>query len=85
MTVCLPFSKIRFLTVNPRTGYILLGFIINIIIYCYYAFCYLNDIGTYQFDSLRTMSQIDTSPLTHLGKNSDILFIKKIGYSFLML
>ena len=31
------------------------------------------------------VSQIDTSPLTHLGKNSDILFIKKIGYSFLML
>ena len=46
MTVCLPFSKIRFLTVNPRTGYILFGFIMPIIIYCYYDFCYLNDIGT---------------------------------------
>ena len=46
MTVCLPFSKIKFLTVNPRTGYILLGFIMLIIIYCYYDFYYLNDIGT---------------------------------------
>ena len=46
MTVCLPFSKIRFLTVNPRTGYILLGFIMFIIIYCYQEFYYLNDIGT---------------------------------------
>jgi hypothetical protein len=46
MTVCLPFSKIRFLTVNPRTGYILLGFIMFIIIYCYQDFYYLNDIGT---------------------------------------
>ena len=44
MTVCLPFSKIKFLTVNPRTGYILLGFIMLIIIYCYYDFYYLNDI-----------------------------------------
>ena len=46
MTVCLPFSKIEFLTVNPRTGYILLGFIMLIIIYCYQGFYYLNDIGT---------------------------------------
>ena len=46
MTACLPFSKILFLTVNPRTGYILFGFIMPIIIYCYYDFCYLNDIGT---------------------------------------
>ena len=46
MTVCLPFSKIRFLTANPRTGYILLGFIMFIIIYCYQEFYYLNDIGT---------------------------------------
>ena len=44
MTVCLPFSKIEFLTVNPRTGYILLGFIMLIIIYCYQGFYYLNDI-----------------------------------------
>ena len=44
MTACLPFSKIHFLTVNPRTGYILFGFIMPIIIYCYYDFCYLNDI-----------------------------------------
>ena len=46
MTVCLPFSKIEFLTVNPRTGYILFGFIMVIIIYCYQDLCYLNDIGT---------------------------------------
>ena len=46
MTACLPFSKIRFLTVNPRTGYILLGFIMLIIIYFYQDFYYLNDIGT---------------------------------------
>jgi len=64
MTVCLPFSKIRFLTVNSRTGYILFGFIINIIIYYYQDFYYLNDIGTYQIDSLHAMSQIDTSPVT---------------------
>ena len=44
MTVCLPFSKIEFLTVNPRTGYILFGFIMLIIIYCNYDFGYLNDI-----------------------------------------
>ena len=44
MTVCLPFSKIEFLTVNPRTGYILFGFIMVIIIYCYQDLCYLNDI-----------------------------------------
>ena len=52
MTVCLPFSKIRFLTVNPRTGYILLGFIMFIIIYCYQDFYYLNDIGTVPLSSL---------------------------------
>lgn len=46
MTACLPFSKIKFLTVNPRTGYILFGFIMIIIIYCYQDFYYLNDIGT---------------------------------------
>ena len=45
MTACLPFSKIRFLTVNPRTGYILLGFIMLIIIYFYQDFYYLNDIA----------------------------------------
>ncbi len=50
MTVCLPFSKIRFLTVNPRTVYILLGFIMFIIIYCYQEFYYLNDIGTVPID-----------------------------------
>ena len=50
MTVCLPFSKIRFLTVNPRTGYILFGFIMFIIIYCYQDFYYLNDIGTVPAD-----------------------------------
>ena len=44
MTVCLPFSKMEFLTVNPRTGYILFGFIMIIIIYCYQDFYYLNDI-----------------------------------------
>ena len=44
MTVCLPFSKIEFLTVNPRTGDILFGFIMVIIIYCYQDLCYLNDI-----------------------------------------
>ena len=52
MTVCLPFSKIRFLTVNPRTGYIMFGFILIIIIYCYQDFCYLNDIGNVPSDSL---------------------------------
>jgi hypothetical protein len=57
MTVCLPFSKIKFLTVNPRTGYILFGFIINIIIYYYQDYYYLNDIGTYQFDSLRPLEK----------------------------
>ena len=46
MTVCLPFSKIEFLTVNPRTGYILFGFIMVIIIYRNQDLCYLNDIGT---------------------------------------
>ena len=45
MTVCLPFSKIEFLTVNPRTGDILFGFIMVIIIYCYQDLCYLNDIA----------------------------------------
>ena len=46
MTVCLPFSKIEFLTVNPRTGDILFGFIMVIIIYCYQDLCYLNDIDS---------------------------------------
>ena len=53
MTVCLPFSKIGFLTVNPRTGYILLGFIMFIIIYCYQEFYYLNDIGTVLLTALQ--------------------------------
>ena len=56
MTACLPFSKIKFLTVNPRTGYILFGFIMIIIIYCYQDFYYLNDIGTVLFDSFSKKS-----------------------------
>ncbi len=46
MTVCLPFSKIIFLTVNPRTGCILYGFILKLIIHLVFFFAYLNDIGT---------------------------------------
>ena len=54
MTVCLPFSKIEFLTVNPRTGDILFGFIMVIIIYCYQDLCYLNDIGTAELSASRS-------------------------------
>jgi hypothetical protein len=60
MTVCLPFSKIRFLTVNPRTGYILLGFIMFIIIYCYQEFYYLNDIDPVPQDHFRAQKRPGT-------------------------
>lgn len=46
MTVCLPFSKIEFLTVNPRTGCIVFVVIMILMIHYSYAICYLNDIGT---------------------------------------
>ncbi len=69
MTVCLPFSKIRFLTVNPRTGYILLGFIMFIIIYSYQEFYYLNDIGTVPVSCLCLVADV-TKVLTHIQKES---------------
>jgi hypothetical protein len=60
MTVCLPFSKIEFLTVNPRTGYILFGFIMVIIIYCYQDLCYLNDIDPVPQVHFRAQKRPDT-------------------------
>jgi len=74
MTVCLPFSKIRFLTVNPRTGYILLGFIMFIIIYCYQEFYYLNDIGTVPVACLFHDIGIDLSDPAIVGHKSVDLF-----------
>ena len=81
MTVCLPFSKIRFLTVNPRTGYILLGFIMFIIIYCYQDFYYLNDIGTVLFDSLNDVIRV--MRLTHCEYEIFLLSFNQMIRGFL--
>jgi RimJ/RimL family protein N-acetyltransferase len=72
------------LTVNPRTGYILLGFIAFIIIYCYQAFGYLNDIGTVP-DGTRKACQREPSPMAHLKEGCQIrMNIRKMTESDLM-